>query len=168
MDKKTPSTAAKLDVGRYETQNRRRLSAPGLRAFIAITDLWRLSEDQRRLMLGSPSQSTYQNWCRIARQHGSLTLDVGSLKRISAILGIHQALGVLFANEADRLAWLQGPHDAPLFGGRCPLEVATSGSLDGLLRVRRFLDAACEGIYMAPNGLDSNAWPYDESEIGFE
>src|ERR1700742_3516951 len=82
-----------LDASRFDPVNRRRLSAPGLRTFLAIADLWALTEEQRRLVLGYPSRSTYHNWCRQAREHGSITLDADVLTRISAVLGIHQPLG---------------------------------------------------------------------------
>ena len=76
--------------------SRRRLSAPGMRAFLAIADLWRLTEEERRLVLGYPSRSTYHNWAKLAREGGAFTLDVDALTRISAVFGIHAALGVLF------------------------------------------------------------------------
>ncbi|MGO4714906.1 MbcA/ParS/Xre antitoxin family protein [Bradyrhizobium sp. 2TAF24] len=155
----------RLDLSRFAPANRKRLSAPALRTFLAIADLWGLNEEQRRLILGYPSRSTYHNWCKQAREHGAITLDVDVLTRISAVLGIHQALGILFASEQDGIAWLRGPHDAVVFGGRPPLELITSGAQDGLLTVRRFLDGARGGVYMAPNSLDAAFTPYDDSEI---
>lgn len=141
-------------IERFAPDNRRRLSAPALRTFAAIADLWGLNEEQRRLVLGYPSRSTYQNWMKLAREQGELTLDVDALTRLSAVFGIHQALGVLFADAQEQVGWLRGPHDAPLFGGQAPMSLVTSGSLDGLVLVRRFLDAARGGVYMPPNGLD--------------
>src|SRR3979409_2221691 len=102
-NKPRPSEAAKgpqrLDSSRFAPANRRRLSAPALRTFLAIVDLWGLTEEQRLLVLGYPSRSTYHNWCKQAREHGTFTLDVDVLTRISAVFGIHQALGILFATE---------------------------------------------------------------------
>ena len=80
----------RLDKSRLAPTNRRRLSAPALRTFLAIADLWGLTEEQRLLILGYPSRSTYHNWCKQAREHGAFTLDVDVLTRISAVLGIHQ------------------------------------------------------------------------------
>lgn len=154
-----------LDAGRLAPANRRRLSAPAIRTFAAIADLWGLDEEQRRMVLGLPSRSTYHRWCKVAREHGELTLDIDVLTRISAMLGIHQALGILFDDEQTGIAWLKGPHDAPAFGGQRPLELVTCGSQDGLLTVRRFLDAARGGIYMAPNALDRDSAPYEDNEI---
>jgi hypothetical protein len=154
-----------VDARRFEPAARRRVSAPGMRAFLAIADLWRLTEEERRLVLGYPSRSTYHNWAKLAREGGSFTLDVDTLARISAVLGIHQALGVLFASEADGVAWLRGPHDGTVFGGRPPLALLASGSQDALLTVRRFLDAARGGIHMEPNAADADFVPYRDEDI---
>src|ERR1700736_5332046 len=86
----------RLDNSRLAPANRRRLSAPALRTFLAIADLWGLTEEQRLLILGYPSRSTYHNWCKQAREHGAFTFDVDVLTRISAVLGIHQGLAILF------------------------------------------------------------------------
>jgi hypothetical protein len=157
----------RLHANRFAPANRRLLSAPGLRTFLAVADLWGLSEEQRRLILGLPSRSTYHNWVKTVREHGEITLDVDTLVRISAVLGIHQALGILFANEQDGVAWLHGPHKAAVFGGTPPLALVTSGTQDGLLTVRRFLDAARGGLYMEPNELDVDFKPYTDTDIVF-
>ena len=155
----------RLDVARFAPANRKRLSAPALRTFLAIADLWGLNEEERRLVLGYPSRSTYHNWARQAREHGEITLDVDVLTRISAVLGIHQALGVLFAAEREAVDWLRGPHQALVFGGGPPMALVTSGSQDGLLTVRRFLDAARGGLYMAPNAADAAFEPYSDADL---
>jgi hypothetical protein len=53
---------------------------------------------------------------------------------------------------SDRAAlgveWLRTPHNAVMFGGLPPLDLVISGSQDGLLSVRRFLDGARRGLYM--------------------
>jgi hypothetical protein len=156
----------RLDRSRFLPQNRRRLSAPGIRTFLAIADLWGLDEGQRLLILGSPARSTFHKWAKIAREHGELTLDVDTLTRISAVLGIHQALGILHGNEQEGIAWLRTPHRAIAFGSRPPLELVTSGTQDGLMAVRRFLDAARGGIYMeSVEALDRNFQPYRDEDL---
>ncbi len=156
-----------LDASRFAAPNRRRLSAPGLRTFLAIADFWGLAEDQRLLILGMPSRSAYYGWLKSVREHRDITLDVDVLTRISAVLGIHQALGVLHESEAAGVAWLRTPHRALVFGGRPPLDFVTSGSQDGLLIVRRFLDAARGGFYMEPNEIDRHFKPYTDADIVF-
>lgn len=149
---------------RFETATRRRLSAPGMRAFLAIADLWRLSEEERRLILGYPSRSTYHNWAKLAREGGAFTLDVDTLARISAVLGIHQALGILYG-EVEGVAWLRAPHCGTVFGGRPPLALITSGPQDALLTVRRYLDAARGGLSMEPNAADAGFAAYRDADI---
>ena len=154
-----------IDFGRFSATNRRRLSGPALRTFLTIAERWGLNEEQRRLVLGYPSRSTYHNWAKLAREGQQITLDLDALLRISAVFGIHQALGVLFTDEAEGVRWLRGPHMAPLFGGQPPLALVTSGTQDGLMAVRRFLDAARGGQYMPPNALDAAFTPYEDSDI---
>jgi Protein of unknown function (DUF2384) len=149
----------------FSPADRQRLSPPGLRTFLAIADVWGLTEEQRRLVLGNPSPPSYHRWVRTARARGVLTLDVDVLTRISAVLGIHQALGILFKTEAEGVAWLRGPHQAVVFGGRSPLALIASGDNDSLLAIRRFLDAACTGLYMPPTDIDRDFRPYMDAEI---
>ncbi len=161
-------SAARTAIARFATANRRRLSGPGLRAFLAIADLWGLTEEQRRLILGYPARSTYQVWINKAREHRDITLSVDVMMRISAILGIYKGLRILFADDDNGVEWLRRPHKARVFGGASPIELITSGTQDALLTVRRFLDAACGGLYMAPSSEERDRPPYDDSEIIFD
>ena len=156
-----------LDSSRFDPANRRRLSGPALRTFTAICDLWGLKERERRLILGLPSRSAYQGWTRAAREHRTITLNVDVLTHISFVLGVHAALGVLHQTEAEGVAWLRSPHGAPAFGGHPPMSHVTSGTQDGLQAVRRFLDAACGGLYMAPNGIDRGFTPCRGDDVVF-
>lgn len=156
-----------IDAGRFSSANRKRLSAPGLRTFLGIAAGWGLSEEARRLVLGYPARSTYHHWVKLAREGGELTLDVDVLLRISAVLGIHQALGILFETPAAQRDWLMRPHGAPVFGGQPPLALITAGSQDGLMLVRRFLDAARGGLYMPPGPADAGFAPLDDSDVVF-
>lgn len=166
---KYPTTAEALRPAakRFAPANRRRLSAPGLRTFLAISDLWTLTDEERLLVFGMPSPSIYRNWVKAVREHRDITLDVDRLMRISIVLGIRQALSILYPTERDAIAWLRTPNGAPLFGGRTPITLITSGTQDGLMSVRRFLDAACGGLYMAPNEVDQAFRPYQDADIVF-
>ena len=160
-------SAAGTDIVRFAAANRRRLSGPGVRAFLAIADLWGLTQEQRRLILGYPARSTYQDWVKKAREHRDITLRVDVLMRISAVLGVYKGLRILFADDDKGVEWLQRPHKARVFGGAPPIELVTSGKQDAVLTVRRFLDAACGGLYMAPAWDERVRPPYDDSEIIF-
>ncbi|HJS87874.1 MAG TPA: MbcA/ParS/Xre antitoxin family protein [Acetobacteraceae bacterium] len=155
----------RLDPSRFRPENRRRLSAPALRTFLEIADQRGLREEERRLILGLPPRSTYHSWARAVREHGEITLDVDVLIRLSAVLGIYQALRILYPTEREGTAWLRRPHAAPVFGGHPPMALLTSGTQDGLLTVRRFLDGARGGVYMPPNAADAVFAPYADSDI---
>jgi uncharacterized protein (DUF2384 family) len=83
------------------------------------------------------------------------------------MLGIHKALRILFPTEHEAIDWLQAPHTASVFGGRPPIDLVTSGTQDGLLTVRRFLDAASGGLYMPPNAADIDFRPLTDADIVF-
>jgi uncharacterized protein (DUF2384 family) len=167
LDAAIPTSLPRVDPARFTPAHRRTLSGPGLRAFVAVADRWRLTEADRLLVLGLPSQSTYYGWVKSARQHHDITLSVDTLLRISAVLGIHKALRILFATEREGIDWLRGPHAALVFGGKPPIDLVTSGTQDGLLTVRRFLDAARGGLYMPPNAADIDFRPLADADIVF-
>nr|WP_240960155.1 MbcA/ParS/Xre antitoxin family protein [Novosphingobium olei] len=73
----------------------------------------------------------------------------------------------LFDDEDDGVAWLHRQNDAPAFGGHPPLDLIVGGTQDGLMVVRRFLDAARSGLYMQPSTADAGLAPYDYGEIIF-
>ena len=160
-----PGETLQSPMEQFAPANRRRLSGPGLRTFLGIADLWGLTDEERLLVLGMPSRTTYSRWAKSVREHRDITLDIDRLTRISIVLGIHQALGILYEKERDALEWLKTPHAAPLFGGHPPVALITSGTQDGLLSVRRFLDAASGSRYMQPNEIDQAFQPYQDVNL---
>lgn len=155
-----------IDLSKVDGATRSRLSGPGLRTFKAIVDRWGLSEIERRRILGEPARSTYHAWIRKAELGENLTLPLDTLLRISAILGIHKALGILFIREREALAWLRSPHGGPLFGGQSPMALILSGTQDGILQVRRYLDAWRGGLRGAPPA-DSGVAPIGRDDVVF-
>lgn len=154
-----------VDARRFSPESRGRLSGPGLRAFLNIADLWGLTEVERLMVLGLPGRSTYFGWVAKARKRRSLTLPVDVLLRISAVLGIHKDLRILFGAGLEEVAWLREPHDAPVFGGQPPIALVTNGTQDGIMLVRRYLDAFRGGIFATPGAADRNAEPYADEDI---
>lgn len=125
---------------------RRRLSGPGLRAFLLIAEQYGVPTRDRIALLGEPPNSTYHEWVRKAREGASLSLPLDTLTRISGVLGVHKGLCLLFPIQAEAMTWLKGPHRGQLFGGQAPLELMVDGGLDGILLVRRYLDAWRGGL----------------------
>ena len=131
-----PGDAA-TSVDRRDPAVRKRLTGPALHGFFAATDRWRLTNEQRRNLLGYPAASTYFHWKKGA--HNVLSVD--QLERVSLVLGIYKALRLIFADDATGDAWLTAANTDPVFGGRSPLERMLGGSIDDLYAVRRYLDA---------------------------
>ena len=154
-----------VQTGRLLPADRKRLSAPSIRTFLAIADQWRLTDDQRRKVLGSPSPSTYMTWCRKASAGSTLLLSLNALTRLSHLFGIQAALGTLFTDQRSAVEWLHTIHAAPPFDGEPPINLMAGDHLDGLAATRRFLAAAEQGVYMPPNGVDVGSAPYTDDEI---
>ena len=155
-----------VDAGRFSTENRRKLSGPGFRAFLAVADLWGLSEPERLMVLGLPARSTYFEWVSKVQAGRDLTLSVDALLRVSAVLGVHKALRILFGGSKDEeVAWRRDPHDAPAFGGQPPMALLANGTQDGIMLVRRYLDAFRGGVFAAPGAIDRDFEPYSGDDI---
>ena len=162
-----PSGAGAEPVAQeIDADARRRVSGPGLRTFLTIADRYGITTQDRISLLGEPSKSTYHEWVRKARDAAPLALPLDTLTRISGVLGIHKALGILFPIEAEGMTWLKGPHYAEVFGGQAPIEVMIAGGLDGILTVRRYLDAWRGGLRGGPGAADGFE-PVRETDIVF-
>lgn len=109
--------------------------AAAKRAFFRIMQAWDVADSEARILLGSPSRSTYYNYKR--GEGGPLSAD--TLERISYVLGIYKALQLLFPNPQQADTWMKRPNQA--FGGRSALEHALGGRVVDLADVRRYLDA---------------------------
>jgi hypothetical protein len=145
---------------------RRRVSGPALRTFLIIADRYGIAPQDRVALLGEPSASTYRKWVRKAQAKEPLALPLDTLTRISAILGIHKALGILFPNDAEAMIWLTGPHRGDVFGGQAPLETMIEGGFDGILIVRRYLDSWRSGLRGGP-GEGAHFEPVREMDLVF-
>ncbi|BCP51811.1 hypothetical protein K32_04280 [Kaistia sp. 32K] len=151
---------------RFAAPARRRLGGPGLRTFSAIADRWGLGEADRMRILGQPGRSTYFGWLAKARSGAELMLPVDTLIRISALLGIYQALKIVFPSDAEANRWLTTGNTGPLFGGQPPMALITAGTQDGMMLLRRHLDAWRGGLFSAPlPGFDDEIAPIETSDI---
>lgn len=165
-----PLTSGPLIVnpGDCDSRKRRQLGGPGLRAFLNIADAWNLSERQRLNLLGQPARSTYHGWVAKARNGEALALPLDALLRISAVLGVYKALVILFAADEQRVGWLRRPNSGLLFGGQAPLDLLANGAQDGIMLVRRHLDAWRGGLFAAPQpGFDDAAPAVTDADIVF-
>lgn len=145
-------------------EKRQSLSSPAIRAFVKLCDLWQLNEKERLVLLGSVARSTFYAWAQKASKGAKLTLPLDVLLRISALLGIHKALRIIFTTKDDGIEWLYRSNQGRNFGGQSPKEIMLSGTQDGLMQVRRHLDAWRGGVFAYPSP-DFNQPPISTEDI---
>lgn len=121
---------------RQDPKVRRQMSAPAMRSFFRIAEIWDLTTEEQRGLLGWPAESTFYKYK--TGQVGTLPYDM--LIRISLVLGIYKALRILYTEPSLADRWVKLPNSNPLFGGQPALELMTGGGIDGLSQVRRLLD----------------------------
>jgi uncharacterized protein (DUF2384 family) len=154
-----------VDLTRVDSAACRRLSAPALRTFLNIADRWELNETERLNVLGRPPRSTYYGWVDKARRGADVALSLDHLLRLSALFGIVKGLAIVFARQDEATRWLRSPNRGPLFGGQRPLDLITDGSQEGILLVRRYLDAWRGGMFAPPDASDVDEEPLADDDI---
>lgn len=125
-----------------DAKERKRLSGPALRTFFRLAGLWKLSTAEQMGLLGFPPKSTFYQW---RKTPGSASLSDDALQRLSLIFGIFEELQTLMPTPEAADNWVRLANDVPLFGGKAPIFLMSSGRLDDLLGVRRYLYAVGEG-----------------------
>lgn len=106
-----------------------------LRAVLNLLDKWQLRREEKLVLLGSPSERTFQRWR--AGEIGPLPND--TVFRLGDLLGVHKALRYMFADSAQVYGWVRRPNHA--FGGQSALDVMLQGAPADISRVRAYLDA---------------------------
>ena len=110
-----------------------------MRAFFRLAELWQLSIDEARVLLGRPSRARLYNW-KAGRVRG---LPHDTVQRISYLLGVHLALQILYSDPRLGDAWVRRPNAA--CGGQSALERMLAGDVSDLAAVCAHLDAARGG-----------------------
>ena len=113
-----------------------RMSAPALRTFFAIADRWNLNTAERQRLLGLKASSYF----KYRRNPESARLSRDTLERISYVLGIYKALGILLPRKEAADGWIRRKNAAPVFNGYAPLDLMLAGKVSDLYMVRRYLD----------------------------
>jgi hypothetical protein len=118
-------------------EERARLSASAIKAFVNIAAKWGLNEAQARGLLGGLASSTFHSWKTNPK---GKKLDQDALTRISLVIGIYKALHIYFGKPwADR--WITLENRGPMFAGSAPIDYMLRHGQPGMVEVRRMLDA---------------------------
>ena len=108
-----------------------------LKGFFGICEKWGLSSSEQMTLLGGIPKSTFHAY----RKLPEVTLSRDLMERISLVMGIYKALGILFQGEELAHRWIHQANSAPPFNGQSALERMLAGSLLDLATVRGYLDA---------------------------
>ena len=120
--------------------DRARLSPVAIKAFLALTKAWGLSNGEAAALIGV-SASTLD---RIKRGYRP-TLSQDQLTRVSALIGVFKGLHLLFA-DATADEWVRRKNSGPLFDRQTPIEAMIEGGIPRMLDVRRTIDAVRGGL----------------------
>ena len=120
---------------------RERLSQSALKGFFKLIAAWQVRDDDARELLGGLSASSFYDW----KKNPDRVLEVDRITRISYLLGIYNALHILYG---DKLAdeWDNLPNTNIIVGGRTPLAMMLGGGLLAMQTVRQLLDARRGGL----------------------
>ncbi len=144
------SLAPRYPASRYELSplpdlaaksERERLSPSAIKAFLNIMAVWKVRDEDARVLLGGISNGPFYEM----KKKPERTLDTDALTRASYLVGIFKALNILYSEKlAD--AWVQRPNSNRIFGGQTPLDFMIRGGLPAMQSVRRLLDARRGGV----------------------
>jgi hypothetical protein len=139
-----PATAYVPDplVDFNSVEVRKRLSASSLVMFFNMMKLWKVRDEDAKLLLGGISNGPFYE---MKKNPKDKVLDIDQMFRVSYLLGIFKAINILHGQKlADE--WVQLPNKNVLFGGKNPLEYMIAGGLPAMQNVRRLLDGRRGGV----------------------
>jgi hypothetical protein len=123
-------------------EERKRLSASGLKALFNIAECWKLRSEEVRELLGGVANGSY---FEMKKNPEAKVLDADQMYRVSYLIGIFKALNILHSQPlADE--WVRLPNSNRIFGGRTPIEYMIRGGVSAMQTVRRLLDARRGGV----------------------
>lgn len=115
-----------------------RHSAAGFRTFLRIAELWRLSDEEQMRILGAHDPATYEELTVCVRARGAVPLPMDMITRIGCVFSIYASLVTLVSHERSA-DWIHAPNEGSIFGGGSALALMTSGAVEDLDRVARYL-----------------------------
>ena len=110
-------------------------------AYARIVEAWKIDDSVAREMISVDPQT----WMQIKNGTWNGSLDQEQLMRISAVIGLYDALHSYFNDDlADR--WVTMPNKGPMFSGRKPVDIMSDGGLPMMIKTRHYSDALLGGV----------------------
>ncbi|MBE0362152.1 hypothetical protein PULV_a3958 [Pseudoalteromonas ulvae UL12] len=119
----------------YLAKDPEKTAKVALSVFFNIMASWNVRAKDQIVMLGKPAESTFYNW----KKGKVSSLSIDTLERISYVMGIYKALGILFPTREQADAWPHKPNKA--FNGETAIQFMLKGSIINLSDMRRYLDS---------------------------
>lgn len=110
----------------------------GLRTFLNIAALWRLSVEEQMALLGIQDVDVFNDWKVHVQAHEAVAIPMEVIERIGCVLSIYGSLVTLFPEERTG-DWLRAPNTNSVFGGSSALSMMTSGIFNDLRKVVSYL-----------------------------
>ncbi len=120
-----------------------------LKAFFQIAEVWGLSADEARSLLGFPGRSRFYD-LRKGLPGATHGISEDEMDRLAYLTGIYYALEILFSEE-NSLLWLrnaaqpQEGYTRP-WGSEAPLAHMLHGKIEGLIDVYRYVNGLRGGL----------------------
>lgn len=121
-------------------------AAVAFKAFFNIAKAWKLSEEEKRTLLGQIDTGFMKGW----EDGNGPEANRDTLERISYVLGIFKAINILLPQKERATEWMRSPNSAPILGGKSALERMAAGNVSDLYVVRQYLDAELMGADSRP------------------
>ena len=110
----------------------------GLRTFLNIAETWSLSIEEQMYLLDIHDLATFEDWKVRVQAHEAIAIPVDVIVRIGCVLSIYGSLTTLFP-EGRAADWLRAQNMHEIFRGASALTVMTTGTLEDLDAVVRYL-----------------------------
>jgi hypothetical protein len=115
-----------------------RHGAPVFRAFLNIAELWELSGEEQIALLGIRDIATFNDFKIRVLANEIVAIPATVIERIGYVLSIYGSL-VTLLSEGRSGPWLRSRNSNPIFGGDSALSHMTTGRINDMRTVAKYL-----------------------------
>ena len=140
-----PKDTAMLDTVLLDTAKMKfeteRFSKVAMRTYGRIAEAWKLSNVDAAPLIGL----SLRTWDRIKTEDWDGKLEPEQLMRISAVIGLYEALHCYFS-ESIANQWVSIENAGQSFGGHKPITVMLDGGYPAIVKIRNYIEALLCGM----------------------